>query len=279
MFRNLITLIEHNLAHVHVWRAASKDEASTLIKHSHPVLAHPSENPKILEDSFDMELGDFGSGFYTSITPSGASEHADDDSIILEYRISEHAHIIDLSDDVDLAAWHHAGATHYLHNPHMWKLMIRHGIDGVQNEHGICFYNLNAVEFVRVYSGVVDDPLADTDTNELDEFALGGLQRCTAVTVNALLKDFHLRPITLDEIPVDHPGVLRILDAKGLSYKPYPYEAGRTVQQFVAIHKLYDWYLLTPGHAMALIRGELFDAENKGADGRKLEAVFQVTRR
>ena len=134
-------------------------------------------------------------------------------------------------------------------------------------------------KFMRVYSGVIDDPLEETDTNELDEFALGGLQRCTAVSINALCKAFRLPGILLNDVPVDNPGVLRVLDSKGLSYAPDPQAVGRTLQQFVNMHKMNAWYLLTPGHALALINGELFDAENKGADGRKLQAGFRITRR
>ena len=193
---------------------------------------------------------------------------------MLEYTIDDDFRILDLDgDDQDRLVWHHA------RQRLVPKILVRHGIDGASLDHNICIYNPHALRFVRVYSGVIDDPLAQTDTAELDEFALGGLKRCTAVTVNALLKYFHIPGILLSDVPVDNPGVLAILDHKGLAYKPYLYTAGKTVQQFVSTHLYGIWYLLTPGHAMALVNGELFDAENKGADGRKLQAAYQIIRR
>jgi hypothetical protein len=261
MIRNLINLLEKTLEHTYVLHHTTRDAATRLIDNG----INPSK-----------ETGPFGHGFYTVMHPSSSD---DEDVILLEYRLQDDMRILDLREDSDLKLWYDAGASAHFENPHLWKLMMRHGIDGVKSGQRVCFYNPEALRFVRVYSGVVDDPLEETDTNELDEFALGGLQRCTAVTVNALLKDFHLRPILLGDVPIDHPGVIRILNSKGLAYTPVPDAAGHTVQQFANVHRMYDWYLLTPGHAMALIRGELFDAENKGPDARRLEAAFQITRR
>ena len=266
MFRNLITLVEHNFVHTHVYHGTSKELAKELIDNG--------------IDPANFTEGAFGYAFYTSDTPDLAEELSEeDDQIVLEYALNEESHILDLRDEVDISMWHRYA--HDISNPHLWKILVRRGIDGLCDSSlkGICFYNPDALKFKRVYSGVVDDPLSETDTNQLDEFALGGLRRCTAVTVNALLKDFHMPPIQLSDVPVDNPGVLNILDMRRLAYKPFPFEVGKSVQQFVSTHHLGDWYLLTPGHAMALIRGELFDAENKGPDGRKLEAVFQITRR
>ena len=156
---------------------------------------------------------------------------------------------------------------------------ISKGIDGFYTKNGVKIINPKCLKFIRVYSGVINDPIDDIDTKTLDEVALYGLERCTAVTINALLRWFKLPLITLNDVPVDNPGVLRILDSKGLSYTPYQNEAGRTLTQFLNMHRMGVWYILTEGHAMALIQGELFDAENKGMDGRKIVAAFQISRR
>ena len=170
---------------------------------------------------------------------------------------------------------------HFVDSPKLAAKQYEKDFGALSDERVILEYKIvdDEHKFVKVYAGVIEDPLEETDTNELDEFALGGLQRCTAITINALLKAFKLPGITLNDVPVDNPGVLRVLDSKGLSYQPFPKESGRTVFQFANMHRIEAWYLLTPGHAMALIRGELFDAENKGADVRKLQAVFRITRR
>lgn len=266
-----LDLFEHNFERFHVWHGTTKDKARELI-----------ESKSIHKFS----EGYFGYGFYTADDPILAKNHIDKDGVILEYRVNERMRILDLKDPRDWQIWKEGKFD--TKNPNLWKYLVKQGIDGIYEREriaelrsfeGICFFNPKALSFVRVYSGVVDDPLAETDTNELDEFALGGLQRCTAVTVNALLSAFHLRPITINDVPIDNPGVLRILDAKGLSYQPFFKEAGRTVKQFAGLHKIDAWYLLTPGHAMALIRGELFDAENKGPDLRKLQGAYKITRR
>jgi hypothetical protein len=154
----------------------------------------------------------------------------------------------------------------------------RAGPNGLYDPNDDTFYvsNSDNLRFVSVYDGVIFDPLEETDTNELDEYALGGLARCTAVTVNAILNHFHRPPIRINDVPIDQPGVLRILVAHGLAYRPYPQEVGRTVQQFGAWHKVGTWCLITAGHAMALVEGNLFDAENRNFDNRKLVAVFQM---
>ena len=138
----------------------------------------------------------------------------------------------------------------------------------------------DAVRFVRVWMGVLDDALTDdVDPDALDEVAIGGLKRCTSVTCNALFKFYHKPVITLAEVPETDVGVLEILSQRGLAYQPVPMAAGRTVQQFVALNKRGAFYLVTPGHAMALVGGELFDAENRGTDGRKIIAAYSVTTR
>src|ERR1044072_7410432 len=86
------------------------------------------------------------------------------------------------------------------------------GQNGLYASANEVFYvtNPDNLHFLRVYDGVVHDPLEETDTKELDEYALGGLARCTAVTVNAILTHFHRPPIRINEVPINQPGVLRV---------------------------------------------------------------------
>lgn len=250
--RDIITLIEEETHQHRVYCPTSREIAKQVIDHVIPMTMH----------------GNYGHGLYCVDAPP------ETEAIVLEFLVKADFRILDLRDGKDRAVWRRAGKTHDRH------ALVHQGIDGVCDETGYCFFNPEAVQFTRVYAGVVDDPLEETNTNELDEFALGGLKRCTAVTVNALLQANHLPGITLSQVPINHPGVLHILAAKGLAYQPHPEDAGRSVQQFAALHRMGDWYLLTPGHAMALVHGELFDAENRGADPqRKLQAAFQVSRR
>lgn len=258
MFRNLINLVEHKHRRLHIWCHTSKDIARQIIRAG------------VTPDAFTE--GDFGIGFYASDHPARRRDIDPEEGVSLEFMLRDGFHVLTLSHEFDHRQW-------MRHQHEDWESMVRHGIDGVHDAGHFVFYNPEALHFQRVCYGVVDDPLAETDTSELDEFALGGLRRCTAVTVNALLKDFHLPLITVNEVPVDQPGILAILVHHGLAYRPMPQEVGRTVRQFASLHRLGDWCLITPGHAMALIKGSLFDAENRGPDERRLEAIFEITRR
>lgn len=252
--RDIIALIEETHQQHRVYCRTTKDVAKHVIEHIIPMTMS----------------GSYGHGLYCVDTPP---ETTTEDAIVLEFLVKDDFRILDLRDASDRVVWRKAATRDR-------KQLVHRGIDGVCDDTGYCFYNPEALRFARVYAGVVDDPLAETNTAELDEFALGGLKRCTAVTVNALLQANHLPGITLSQVPINNPGVLHILAAKGLAYQPHPEDAGRSVQQFVGLHRMGDWYLLTPGHAMALVHGELFDAENRGADPqRKLQAAYQVTRR
>lgn len=195
------------------------------------------------------------SGYGPAFIAVGSPDAAEGFEVILEFRI-DHGCIVDID-------------------------ARRPKADALYDHAGDVFYILNrrVLGLTRVYDGVVGDPLEETDTRELDEYALGGLARCTAVTVNAILQHFHKAPIRLNDVPVDQPGVIRILVGHDLAYRPYLHEAGRTLQQFIAFHPRGTWCLITKGHAMALIDGELFDAENKGADARRVVAAYQMQRR
>ncbi len=138
----------------------------------------------------------------------------------------------------------------------------------------------NKIKFDRVWKGVVEDALVkNLDKENLDEVARYGLQRCTSVTCNALFKHFGKPGITLNDVPETDIGVLELLSKGGLSYKPNLLAVGKTVQQFTNLNQRGCWYLVTPGHAMALIDGELFDAENRGPDGRKIIQAYMILRR
>jgi len=192
---------------------------------------------------------------YFADTPEGAENvfQSDDDSdepVILEFKIKN-----------DLP-----------------PMAVRH------QEAGITVHDPNAVKFVRVWSGVIDDRFKDEVEakqahGEIDEVAIGGLKRCTAVTCNAILKRFVKQQITLGDVPETDVGVLEILTAHGLAYKPVPNAVGRTLRQFVNLNQRNVFYLVTPGHAIALVDGEIFDAENRGADGRVIEAAYLITPR
>jgi len=253
MIRDLITLIEEARHSPNVWYNCSRPEAAAIINRHH----------------IDLCRSDFG----PSICLSESPEAAGNDEVVLEFRLQEDYRILDLNEIHDSVIWQR-----HRHDKQRTTHLISDGIDGLYDPAGEAYhvFNPQALLFIRVYDGVVSDPLEETDIQVLDEYALGGLARCTAVTVNAILEHFHRHPITLGEIPVNEPGVMRILVAKGLTYRPFPQEVGRTMQQFVGLHHMGVWCLITQGHAMALVNGELFDAENKGPDARKLLATYQM---
>lgn len=263
-FRKLMLLVEEQTTTIKVWQNYSRDIAK-----------------KILESGLDKEMtedGPYGHALYFFVSPSAAEHDLADDTnetqIILEFHLDEAAEIIDLDEKPDVLQRYHGA----LDDPNISQMMIERGIDGVISDDAVCIYDYESVRFYRVWSGVVTDPLDDI-SNSLDEFALGGLMRCTAVTVNALLKHFAKPGIQLSQVPENQPGVLAILDQKGLSYRPDMTGVGRTLQQFSALHQTGAFYLVTPGHALALIDGELFDAENLGPNGRKIMQAFQIARR
>ena len=202
----------------------------------------------ILKDGIRLSESGYGPAFIVVGSPDAAEGY----EVILEFRI-DHGRVVDID-------------------------AKRSRADALYDLAGDVYYVLNKriLGLTRVYDGVVGDPLEETDTRELDEYALGGLARCTAVTVNAILEHFHKATIRLNDVPVDQPGVIRLLVSHGLAYRPYLHEVGRTIQQFIAFHSRGAWCLITKGHAMALIDGELFDAENKGAAARHLVAVYQM---
>jgi hypothetical protein len=261
--RKLKRLIEERGRTTKVWLACKRDEAATIV-----------------DTGVTMEFahtGTMGHGLYFFDTPETAAIDVDDadeqPTVVLEFQIDDEANLRTASSGV---LDRYQGA---LGDPASAKKLVRRGIDGVIDDHVICIYNPELVRFTKVWAGVIDDPLSEMNNGELDEVALGGLARCTAVTIDALLKHFRQPGIGLGEVPEDHPGVLNVLARHRLAYRPEPTAQGRSVQQFMGLHHMGAYYLVTPGHALALIDGELFDAEGKGADGRKIMAAFLISHR
>ena len=282
--RKYITLIENqseqigNWKNRHVWHGTSKKDAKQII----------TTGIKIEKSSG----GYFGYGFYVADNPELAKSNyadwaEDEDSIdkegvVLEFKFTKNAHILDLRKSKDWDIWRDGKFENLMREPSMISMIVRRGVDGVYDNSfgGVCVYNPKVLNFIRVWSGVIEDAFQTqfvNKTNMLDEYAIGGLRRCTAVTANALLKHFHKKPILLGDVPETDVGVLEILTKERLAYKPIPIVVGKTVQQFVNTYSRGAWYIVTQGHAIAIVNGEIFDSEIRGADGRKILQAYEIT--
>lgn len=197
--------------------------------------------------------------------------------VVLEYRLDPTTRLLDLGQPDGQVLWHRH-LKPYRKRADFAERLHASGHDGVAAHGRICLADPARLEFSRVFSGVAEDPLIAHGA-VLDEFALGGLARCTAVTCNALLAAFHKPPISLSEVPENGYGVLQILTRRGLAYRPEQTAIGHPLVQFVPQHRRGEWYLVTPGHALALVEGALVDAEAKGADQRVLQAAMLISRR
>ncbi len=115
----------------------------------------------------------------------------------------------------------------------------------------------------------------------LDEAVRYGEKRCTAVTCNAIASHYGVESAKLGS---DHnvgtgAGVYQHLKKHGMNVKGSGWEyEGKTVKQFVSDHPTGAHYISTRGHAMAVINGKLHDSSGKGADGRKIQLSFEVTK-
>lgn len=115
----------------------------------------------------------------------------------------------------------------------------------------------------------------------LDEAVRYGEKRCTAVTCNAIAAYHGVEPAKLGS---DHnvgsgAGVYQHLKKHGMNVKGSGWEhEGKTVKKFVLDHPTGSHYISTRGHAMAVINGKLHDSSGKGADGRKIQLSFEVTK-
>lgn len=107
----------------------------------------------------------------------------------------------------------------------------------------------------------------------------GGFDRCTVQTVNAFADYYHFQPVTREtDIPLTGADVVHALQHAGLKYQRDESAAGKALSQWVPAHRTGTWYVSTDGHAMALINGQLVDAEHKGPDNRRIVAVLQFRR-
>lgn len=266
--RDLVTLIESQSVHKHLWATVSKDVAQAVTEHGMKGLVR--------------EYGSYGRACKMSNDPppdNGAN--LDGLMVVLEFKLDPDARILDLRDSEDADVWQNGPYMDLRGTPAFVKVLRHDGIAGVaDNAMGDTWMFLRSkLTFVRVYDGIVDEAMVHYDKESLDEVALGGLKRCTAVTLNALLAHYSKPGIMLGEVPETGEQLLQVMLSHGLAYKPEPMVAGKTVQQFVSQHSQGSWYVTTPGHAMALIDGQLYDAENKGEDGRKVLGAVEVTRR
>lgn len=107
--------------------------------------------------------------------------------------------------------------------------------------------------------------------------------RCTFVVVNAVLKYFGKPPISVEDCPITGSEVMDVFRNNGLKIKvEWEWELkspqGRKWLRYVMEHHTKGvYYLFTikgPGHAMALIDGELVDTA-EGSDRRSV-AVARV---
>ena len=116
----------------------------------------------------------------------------------------------------------------------------------------------------------------------LDEAVKYGEKRCTAVTCNAIASHHGVESAKLGS---DHnvgtgAGVYQHLKKHGMNVKGSGWEhEGKTVKQFISEHPTGSHYIATKGHAMAVINGKLHDSSGKGADGRKIQLSFEVTKK
>ena len=106
-----------------------------------------------------------------------------------------------------------------------------------------------------------------------------GLERCTAVTCNALLS--HFKKPLIDNaatVPRTAKGCFDLLQRRRLKVQPDITAPQKkvTVKVFANTHQNGAWFIGTPHHALAIIDGELFDTENKGLDGRLVRVVARI---
>ena len=125
-----------------------------------------------------------------------------------------------------------------------------------------------------------DDALSLDHECPICETPAGGLDRCTVQTVNAFADFYHFPPITRDaDIPITGADVVQRLTKAGLKMQHMDMDApGKSLQQWVPSHRNGTWYVSTNGHAMALMNGELVDAEHKGPDGRRIICAVEFKR-
>ena len=147
----------------------------------------------------------------------------------------------------------------------------------------LAFKTLRNLGFIAMLSqarlAAQDHELTLEDECPICETPEGGLQRCTVQTVNAFADFYHFAPITREsDIPITGADVVNDLQQAGLKMKVDPTAVGKSLSQWLPSHRVGTWYVSTDGHAMALINGELVDAEHKGPDSRRIVAAVEFKR-
>lgn len=85
-----------------------------------------------------------------------------------------------------------------------------------------------------------------------------------------------------DRVPRDGAGLLQALMENGWTYQAYwPRDEAYTdtVAKFVREHQTGSYYIVTRGHAMAVINGVLVDSAGEGPNRRRLIGAFKVYRK
>lgn len=163
--------------------------------------------------------------------------------------------------------------------------MRRAGLEkaGEFSVENLAFKNLRNLGFIEKLAQArlkaQDDDLSLDTGCKVCEAPEGGLHRCTVQTVNAFAAYYHFQPINnLAQVPVYGSQVEAYLMQHGLKPRPEPEAVGKTVQQFVATHRVGTHYISTDGHAMALIQGQLVDAAQQGPDSRRIVGAIEYRR-
>ena len=115
----------------------------------------------------------------------------------------------------------------------------------------------------------------------LSEAIKYGENRCTAVTCNAISSHHEVPEAKLgpEHNIKNGQSVVNHLRKHGMKVHGLGIEhIGKTVKQFVNEHPTGAHYIMTRGHAMAVINGKLHDAANRGPDGRKIQGSWEVTK-
>lgn len=94
-------------------------------------------------------------------------------------------------------------------------------------------------------------------------------ERCTEAT----LKAFGIEGI----VPKTNSGVLRVLIENGFSVEQLQYSPPPRLRWVLEQLKSGNYYIQSPGHAMALINGKLVDTANLPTSTR-IERIWRVTK-
>jgi hypothetical protein len=105
--------------------------------------------------------GYFGWGFYTAIdyqlAKNNYAEFSDDNAtdekgVILEFKISPNANILDLRNETDFKTW--LPYSKAINQPNLYQVLVKHGIDGLYDNsfEGVVIYNPKVLTLVKLHS-------------------------------------------------------------------------------------------------------------------------------